>query len=102
MALIIIENHYSYLGVSSSASVSSTSQSKLTYDCTYFCNKILDQYPNLYKEFSSKNFNYYNIINKTSYSLCSLDHDNDNSIEGRYKVEFYFIKCEQYEIKIVV
>ena len=32
-----------------------------TYDHTYFCNKILDQYPTLYREFSSENFNYYGI-----------------------------------------
>ncbi|RIA89383.1 hypothetical protein C1645_851054 [Glomus cerebriforme] len=29
-------------------------QSKLTYDCSYFYNKILDQYPNLYRECSSE------------------------------------------------
>jgi len=32
------------------ASVSSASQSKSAYDYSYFRNKILDQYPNLYRE----------------------------------------------------
>ena len=82
--------------VSISANVlSSSSQSKLTYDRSYFRNKILDQYPTLYREFSSENFDYYRITDKTSCSLCKLDHDNEESIEGRYKIRSYFIKCEQ-------
>jgi len=51
-------------------------------------------YPILYREFSSKNFDYYGITDETSCPLCSLDHDDDDSIEGRYKVRSYFIKCE--------
>ena len=43
------------------ASVSSASQSKPAYDHSYFRNKILDQYPNLYRECSSENFDYYGI-----------------------------------------
>ena len=39
-------------------SVLSASQSKPTYDRTYFRNKTLDQYPNLYKEYSSEDFDY--------------------------------------------
>ena len=38
-----------------------------TYDRTYFHNKILDQYPNLYREYSSENFDYYRITDETSY-----------------------------------
>jgi hypothetical protein len=72
-----------------------------TYDRSYFRNKTLDQYPNLYREFSSENFDYYGITDETSCPLCSLDHDDDDSIEGRYKAGSYFIKCEQREIKIV-
>src|SRR5256884_9235887 len=44
------------------ASVSSASQSKPAYDHSYFRNKILDQYPNLYREYSSENFDYYENI----------------------------------------
>ena len=82
-------------------------QSKPTYDRSYFRSKTLDQYPNLYREFSSENFNYYGITDKTSCDLkricplCSLDHDDKESIEGRYKAGSYFIKCEQREIEIV-
>uniref|UniRef100_U9V0D0 Uncharacterized protein n=1 Tax=Rhizophagus irregularis (strain DAOM 181602 / DAOM 197198 / MUCL 43194) TaxID=747089 RepID=U9V0D0_RHIID len=89
------------LGVSTSANVLSTSQSKPTYDRSYFRNKTLDQYPNLCREFSSENFDYYGITGETSCPLCSLDHDDEESIEGRYKSGSYFIKCEQREIEIV-
>ncbi|PKY53167.1 hypothetical protein RhiirA4_471220 [Rhizophagus irregularis] len=50
--------------------------------------------PNLCKEFSSENFDYYGITDKTSCLLCSLDHNDEESIEGRYKSGSYFIKCE--------
>jgi hypothetical protein len=91
--------------VNTSASVSSTSQSKPAYDHSYFRNKILDQYPNLYRECSSENFDYYGITDETSCGdyicpLCKLGHD-DEEIEGRYKAGSYFIKCEQREIEIV-
>jgi hypothetical protein len=71
-----------------------------TYNHTYFRNKILDQYSNLYREFNSENFDYYGITDKTLYPLCKLDHDDEESIEGRYKAGYYFIKCEQREIEI--
>ena len=80
------------------ASVSSASQSKP--DHSYFRNKILDQYPSLYREGSSENFDYYGITDETSCPpgpticpLCKLGHD-DEEIEGRYKAGSYFIKCE--------
>jgi len=86
------------------ASVSSASQSKP--DHSYFRNKILDQYPSLYREGSSENFDYYGITDETSCPpgpticpLCKLGHD-DEEIEGRYKAGSYFIKCEQREIEI--
>jgi hypothetical protein len=79
------------------ANVLSTSQS---YDRSYFRNKTLDQYPNLYREFSSENFDYYGITDETSCPLCKLGHDDEESIEGRYKAGSYFIKCEQREIEI--
>ena len=41
--------------VNTSANVSSAFQSKPTYDRSYFRNKTLDQYPNLYREFNSEN-----------------------------------------------
>ncbi|CAG8436521.1 6206_t:CDS:2 [Ambispora gerdemannii] len=87
------------------ASVSSASQSKPAYDHSYFRNKILDQYPNIYRECSSENFDYYGITDEMSCGdyicpLCKLGHD-DEEIEGRYKAGSYFIKCEQREIEIV-
>src|SRR3954453_20446319 len=85
----------------SQANVLSTSQSNPTYNRAYFHNKALDQYPNLYREFSSEKFNYYGITDETSCSLCKLDHDDEEGIEGRYEIRSYFIKCEQREIEIV-
>ena len=75
-----------------------------TYDRAYFRNKILDQYPNLYRECSCENFDYYGITDETSCGdyicpLCKLGHD-DEEIEGEYKAGSYFIKCEQREIEI--
>jgi len=90
------------------ASVSPVSipRTKPTYDRSYFRNKTLDQYPNLYREYSSEDFDYYGITDKTlcgpsrTCPLCKLDHDDEESIEGRYKTGSYFIKCEQREIEI--
>ena len=93
--------------VNTSANVLSASQSKPTCDRTYFRNKTLDQYPALYREFSSENFDYYGITDETpcgpkrTCPLCSLDHDDEEIIEGRYKSGSYFIKCKQHEIEIV-
>jgi hypothetical protein len=68
-------------------------QSKPTYDWSYFRSKTLDQYFNLYKEFSSENFDYYGITSKILCLLCKLDYD-DKEIESRYKAGSYFIKYE--------
>src|SRR6266498_1496506 len=88
------------LGVSTLANVLSASQSNPTYNCTYFRNKMLDQYSTLYREFSSENFDYYGITNEKICPLCELKHDEEESLEGRYKAGSYFIKCEQREIEI--
>ena len=61
----------------------------------------MDQYPTLYKEFSSENFDYYGITDEKLCPLCELEHGDEESIEGTYKAESYFIKCEQCEIEIV-
>ncbi|PKC55481.1 hypothetical protein RhiirA1_503329 [Rhizophagus irregularis] len=45
--------------------------------------ETLVQYPNLYREFSSKNFNYYGITDETLCLLCKLGHDGDESIEEK-------------------
>ncbi|CAB4494667.1 unnamed protein product [Rhizophagus irregularis] len=75
--------------MSTSASVSSASQSRSSGaskpDHSYFRNKILDQYPNLYRECSIENFDYYGITDETTCRdyicpLCKLGHD-DEEIE---------------------
>ncbi|PKY29462.1 hypothetical protein RhiirB3_446100 [Rhizophagus irregularis] len=83
------------------------SRTNPTYDQSYFHKKILDQYSNLYKECSSKNFSYYGITDETLCGisreticlLCKLEHNNEE-IEDRYKAGSYFIKCKQHEIEI--
>ena len=72
----------------------------LVHDRFYFRNKTLDQYPNLYREFSSEDFDYYGINDETLCPLCKLDHDDEEGIDGMYKSGSYFIKCEQREIEI--
>ncbi|RIA79130.1 hypothetical protein C1645_746113 [Glomus cerebriforme] len=57
-----------------------------TYDRAYFRNKTLDQYPNLYREFSSEDFDYYRINDKTLCPLCKLDHDDE---EGDFITYFF-------------
>jgi hypothetical protein len=64
--------------------------------------KILNQYPTLYREFNSKNFDYYSITDETSCPLYKLDHNDEENIEGRYKSRFYFIKCKRYKIEITI
>ena len=86
--------------VNTLANILSESQSKPTYDRTYFRNKTLDQYPNLYREFSSEDFDYYGITDETLCPLCKLDHDDEEGIDGRYEAGSYFIKCEQCKIEI--
>ena len=97
---VSLTNHQIKAKVSTSANILSSPQSNPTYDRTYFRNKTLDQYPNLYREYSSEDFDYYGITDKTLCPLCKLGHDDEESIEGRYKTGSYFIKCEQCEIEI--
>ncbi|UZO21336.1 uncharacterized protein OCT59_013732 [Rhizophagus irregularis] len=101
------DQNYMTLAETISSVIPQISRTSLIYDRTYFCNKTLNQYPNLYREFSSENFDYYGITDdiscgsKRTCLLCSLDHDDEESIEGRYKAGSYFIKYEQHEIEIV-
>ncbi|GBB89614.1 hypothetical protein RclHR1_16350004 [Rhizophagus clarus] len=52
-----------------------------SHDRSYFRNKTLDQYPTLYREYSSEDFDYYGITDKTLCPLCKLGHDDEESIE---------------------
>ena len=70
------ENDQIKAEISTLANILSASQSNSTCDRSYFRSKTLDQYPNLYREFSSENFDYYGITDDTSCPLCKLDHYN--------------------------
>ncbi|CAG8509827.1 1863_t:CDS:2 [Ambispora gerdemannii] len=64
--------------------------------------KTLEQYPTLYYEYSSENFDYYRITNETLCSLYKLNHEDEEGIEGKYKNETYYIKCEAFEISTII
>ncbi|POG78721.1 hypothetical protein GLOIN_2v1870293 [Rhizophagus irregularis DAOM 181602=DAOM 197198] len=79
-ALEVQEKYLDSVEVSTSANVFSSSQSNPTYNRTYFRNKILDQYSNLYRECSIENFDYCGITDETTCGdyicpLCKLGHD---------------------------
>ncbi|CAG8775083.1 20091_t:CDS:2, partial [Racocetra fulgida] len=81
--------------------ISSTPQVSIqTHDRAYFRNKILWSYSDLYKEFSSENFDYYGIHEGSLCRVCRQSHEEGQSIKGRYKAGSYFIKCGQQEIEI--
>ncbi|CAG8579495.1 1119_t:CDS:2, partial [Ambispora gerdemannii] len=58
-------------------------QNNMTHDRAIFRNKALEQYPDLYYEFSSENVDYYGITVETLCSLCKLDHDDEEDIEAK-------------------
>ena len=70
------------------------------YDRVYFRNKILGQYPDIHREFSSEKFDYYGIIDKSLCPACKSSHKDGKSIRGRYEAGSYFIKCGQHDIEI--
>ncbi|CAG8607475.1 7484_t:CDS:2 [Ambispora gerdemannii] len=70
------------------------------HDRNYFRNKILGRYPDIYREFSSKKFDYYEIIDKSLCPACKSSHKDEKSIRGRCEAGSYFIKCGEYEIEI--
>src|SRR6185312_8662493 len=77
-----------------------------SYDRSYFRNKILDQYPNLYRECSSENFDYYGITDATSCEvsreticpLCKLGHD-DEEIEGSIKPDLTLLNVNSVKLR---
>ncbi|CAG8657761.1 19432_t:CDS:2, partial [Racocetra fulgida] len=71
-----------------------------THTRAYFRNKILGQYPDIYREFSSEKFDYYGLIDKSLCPACKSSHKDEKSIRGRYEAESYFIKCGGNEIEI--
>uniref|UniRef100_U9T5Z0 Uncharacterized protein n=1 Tax=Rhizophagus irregularis (strain DAOM 181602 / DAOM 197198 / MUCL 43194) TaxID=747089 RepID=U9T5Z0_RHIID len=94
------DQNYMTLAETISSVIPQISRTSLIYDRTYFCNKTLDQYPNLYREFSSENFDYYGITDdiscgsKRTCLLCSLDHDDEESIEDAARNYFSVSETE--------
>ncbi|RIB07604.1 hypothetical protein C2G38_417445 [Gigaspora rosea] len=65
--------------ISTEVSVS-ISLSNPTHDRIYFRNKILGQYPDIYREFSSEKFDYYGLIDKSLCPACKSSHKDEKSI----------------------
>ena len=79
-----------------------SASSNPTHDRTYFRNKILERYPDLYYEYSNEDVNYYGITTESLCPICKLIHEDEEGIEGNYKAGSYYIKCEQRGIEIKV
>ncbi|RHZ88146.1 hypothetical protein Glove_26g197 [Diversispora epigaea] len=77
-------------------------QNNLTYIHVYFPNKLLEQYPNLYKKYSSENINYYEINVESLYPICKLNYEDEEGIKDEYKDKSYYIKYEASEISTVI
>ncbi|CAG8723847.1 7870_t:CDS:1 [Cetraspora pellucida] len=75
-------------------------ETEAIHDHTYFRNKILWRYSDLYKEFSSEKFDYYEIHEGFLCLVYKHSYEEEKSIKGRYEAGSYFIKCGKHEIKI--
>ncbi|CAG8625062.1 3175_t:CDS:2, partial [Racocetra fulgida] len=67
-------------------------ETEAIHDHTYFRNKILWSYSDLYKEFSSAKFDYYGIHEGSLCLVCKHSHEEGKSVKGRYEAGSYFIK----------
>ncbi|CAG8642391.1 5904_t:CDS:2 [Paraglomus brasilianum] len=65
----------------------SEAKNNLSHDRAIFRNKALEQYPDLYYEFSSENVDYYGITAEILCPLCKLDHDDEEDIEDMSKTD---------------
>ncbi|CAG8545093.1 4865_t:CDS:2 [Cetraspora pellucida] len=54
-----------------------------------FIKKTLEQFPDLYYECSSENFDYYGITSETLCPLCKLDHEGEEGIEDKIRSKLY-------------
>ncbi|CAG8632085.1 12198_t:CDS:2 [Ambispora gerdemannii] len=63
----------------------SEKQNNSTYTHDYFHNKLLEQYPDLYKEYNFENVDYYEINTKLLCLICKLSYKNEEDIEAEYK-----------------
>ncbi|CAG8656572.1 19151_t:CDS:1 [Cetraspora pellucida] len=80
----------------------SEKQNNSAYTRGYFRSKLLEQYPDLYKECSSENVDYYGINAESLCPICKLIHEDEEGIEAEYKDGSYYIKCEASEIGTVI
>ncbi|CAG8691533.1 1833_t:CDS:2, partial [Racocetra fulgida] len=67
-----------------------------------FRDKVLEQYPDVFYEYSDGNNDYYGITYEASCPICKLFHEDEKGIKGKNKSGSYFIKCEEHGIKIEV
>ncbi|RHZ53802.1 hypothetical protein Glove_437g26 [Diversispora epigaea] len=66
-----------------------------------FCNKTLEQYPDIFYEYNNEGVDYYGINAETLCPICKLNHENEEGVEDNYEAGSYYIKCEVAEIDII-
>ncbi|RHZ84149.1 hypothetical protein Glove_85g69 [Diversispora epigaea] len=66
-----------------------------------FHNKTLEQYPDIFYEYSNEDVDYYGITAESLCPICKLNHKDKEGIEGNYETGSYYIKCEASEIDMI-
>ncbi|CAG8665425.1 12966_t:CDS:2, partial [Ambispora gerdemannii] len=66
-----------------------------------FCNKTLEQYPDIFYEYSNEGADYYGINSESLCPICKLNHEDGEGVEGNYEAGSYYIKCEASEIDMI-
>ncbi|RHZ49854.1 hypothetical protein Glove_510g16 [Diversispora epigaea] len=69
--------------------------------CASFRRKVLDQYSDIYYEYSNGGVDYYRINAETLCPICKLNHEDGKGVEGNYEAGSYYIKCEASEIDMI-
>src|ERR1051325_7790708 len=55
----------------------------------------------LYRKFSNENSDYYGTNSETLCPLCKLDHDDEESIEDRYKAKSFLLNVNSMKLKLL-
>jgi len=66
-----------------------------------FRNKTLEQYPDIFYEYSNEGVDYYGINSESLCPICKLNHEDGEGVEGNYEAGSYYIKCEASEIDMI-
>ncbi|RHZ69782.1 hypothetical protein Glove_278g38 [Diversispora epigaea] len=78
-----------------------TQQNNPIYSRASFHRKVLNQYSDIYYEYSNEGVDYYGINVETLCPICKLNHEDGEGVEGNYEAGSYYIKCETSEIDMI-